>query len=189
MGPTGATGATGASGAQGQRAGIPYQFATSTSVNNPGTGLLRLNSATLSAVTTIAVSDTAYGGFDVDGFLDDIGSSTSTDKGIIVLRSNSNSDLSNLIFKVTSVVDQGTWHQIVGTYLSGSVLFSASEELTLQFFRYGDLGPTGATGATGAPSNVVGPTGPTGPTGATSTASVGTVTTGDPGGSASVTNV
>ena len=136
------TGATGATGAQGDRAGLKYTFSTSTGAGAPSPGYLKFNSATLSAVTQIAIRDTDFDGANTTALLALIDDSTSTMKARVLIRSNSNSDTSNFNFLVTSVTDEGNHFHINGTYVSGSA-FADNEVVTFDFYMTGDLGATG----------------------------------------------
>ena len=129
-------------GAQGDRAGLKYTFSTSTGPGAPSPGYLKFNSATLSAVTQIAIRDTDFNGADTTALLALIDDSTSTMKARVLIRSNSNSDTSNFNFLVTSVTDEGNHFHINGTYVSGSA-FADDEVVTFDFYMTGDLGATG----------------------------------------------
>lgn len=129
-------------GAQGDRAGLKYTFSTSTGPGAPSPGYLKFNSATLSAVTQIAIRDTDFDGADTTALLALIDDSTSTMKARVLIRSNSNSDTSNFNFLVTSVTDEGNHFHINGTYVSGSA-FADNEVVTFDFYMTGDLGATG----------------------------------------------
>jgi hypothetical protein len=129
-------------GAQGDRAGLKYTFSTSTNPGAPSPGYLKFNSATLSAVTQIAIRDTDFDGADTTALLALIDDSTSTMKARVLIRSNSNSDTSNFNFLVTSVTDEGNHFHINGTYVSGSA-FADNEVVTFDFYITGDLGATG----------------------------------------------
>jgi hypothetical protein len=192
-GPTGATGATGVgtTGSQGDRPGLLYEFSTSTSSGNPGSGVLKFNSGTLSSVTQIVISTTTSDSLGVSNILDLIDDSTSTNKSRIAIRSNTNGDGSFFSFLVTSVTTHANYYELNGTYVSGAA-FSNAEKITFDFYQTGNvgstgltgptgptgadgfLGGTGATGATGATgvTGVTGSTGPTGPTGADGTIGV-----------------
>ena len=129
-------------GAQGDRAGLKYTFSTSTGPGAPSPGYLKFNSATLSAVTQIAIRDTDFDGANTTALLALIDDSTSTMKARVLIRSNSNSDTSNFNFLVTSVTDEGNHFHINGTYVSGSA-FADDEVVTFDFYMTGDLGATG----------------------------------------------
>lgn len=129
----------------------PWTFDTSTSMADPGTGDIRLNNATVSSVTAIAVSaQTAdTGNPDVSDFVatwDD--STNSANKGYISIKKSS-APATFAIFKVSgTVVDNTTWLQIPVTYVDNNGTLSASDKLHTQFTRTGDDGA-------GSLSNVV----------------------------------
>jgi hypothetical protein len=166
-GPTGVTGATGAgdTGAQGDRPGLLYEFSTSTSSGNPGSGNLKFNSGTLSSVTQIIISTTTSDSLGVSNILNLIDDSTSTNKSRISIRSNTNGDGSFFSFLVTSVTTHANYYELNGTYVSGAA-FSNAEKITFDFYQTGNVGTTGPTGPTGA-DGFLGGTGATGPTGVT----------------------
>jgi hypothetical protein len=145
-GATGPTGATGATGAQGDRAGLQYEFSTSTSSGNPGTGVLKFNSATLSSVTQITLSTTTADALAVSGILDLLDDSTSTVKSIVNIVSNTNSDGSFFSFQITGVTTHANYYELNGTYVAGSA-FSNGEIVAFNFANTGNVGDTGATGS------------------------------------------
>jgi len=151
-GDTGDTGATGATGAQGDRAGLKYTFDTNTGPAAPSPGHIKFNSSTLSSVTRISIRDTDIDGSDTSALLALIDDSTSTVKARVVIRSNSNADISHFNFLVTSVTDEGNHHHINGTFVSGSA-FTNGEVVTFDFYATGDKGDIGNTGPAG-PSNI-----------------------------------
>jgi hypothetical protein len=155
IGPTGLTGpagATGVTGPQGDRPGLLYEFSTSTSSGNPGSGVLKFNNATLASVTQIVISTTTDDSLAVSDILDLIDDSTSTDKARISIRSNANGDASFFSFIATGVTTHANYYEINGTFVDGAA-FSNAESIVFDFYQTGDIGATG-------------PTGPTGPTGA-----------------------
>ena len=153
----GGTGATGATGSQGDRPGLLYEFSTSTSSGNPGSGNLKFNSGTLSSVTQIILSTTTDDSLSVSDILDLIDDSTSTNKARVLIRSNANGDSSFFSFLVTGVTTHASYYEINGSFVDGAA-FSNGESIVFDFYQTGNIGPTGPTGATGS-------TGPTGPTG------------------------
>lgn len=138
-------GLTGPVGPDGRDAGFAFSFDTSTTMADPGAGDIRFNSGTIGSVTSIAISDTDDESNDLDGFLDTLDDSSSTVKGLLVI---STSDGQIVVFEITAVTDQGTWHQATATYRSGT-LPSNDEELKVLFVRTGDAGTTGAAGTDG----------------------------------------
>lgn len=138
-------GLTGPVGPDGRDAGFAFSFDTSTTMADPGAGDIRFNNGTIGSVTSIAISDTDDESNDLDGFLDTLDDSSSTVKGLLVI---STSDGQIIVFEITAVTDQGTWHEATATYRSGT-LPSNDEELKVLFVRTGDAGTTGAAGTDG----------------------------------------
>ncbi len=103
-----------------------YLFDTSTSMTDPGSANLRVDNATLSAVASIAISDTDFGVQSRDTVLDNIGSNH-----YITLRLLS--DQSRFArYRVTAMTDNGAWHQFGVTFVSSSgALFSNAAQLGL----------------------------------------------------------
>lgn len=134
----------GLTGDAGVDAGIPWTFDSSIVMADPGTGDFRLNSATLSAVTSMAVSYSSglVGNPSVANWVkawDD--STTASIKGTLILRDQSAPD-NFAIYNITALADNTTWAQVTLSYVthSGSLLGLIS----IQFSRAGDKGTDGA---------------------------------------------
>ena len=85
-GSSGSSGTSGSSGNTGNAAGhVQYNFDSSTTVADPGSGDLRLNNGTQNAATVIICSDEDILAVDVQGLLATFDDSTSAVKGHIVL--------------------------------------------------------------------------------------------------------
>lgn len=147
-GATGATGSAGSAGAQGDKGGLRFTFSTTTTMADPGQGIIRFNNATIGSVTAIAIDDLSVEGTDVSNFILSFDDSTSTIKGFLVIKSNVNADATYCIFSVASLTDNAGWTQLAVTHIAGT-LPSNAEELVIEFIRNGDKGDTGATGSTG----------------------------------------
>jgi microcystin-dependent protein len=152
-GPQGGTGATGAAGANGTDPGVRWLFDAGTSMADPGAGDLRLNNATLSSVTAIAISyQTGETGNPslaewVKGFDD----SSSTIKGQLTIKKSS-APQNVTIFNITALADNTSWAQLTVAHVASSGSFSDADVLSVQFTRQGDAG-------TGAVSSVFGASG------------------------------
>jgi hypothetical protein len=155
QGPQGIQGIQGNPGADGADAGWKYTWSSNTSATDPTSGGVKANNATLGSITAIYISETDA---DANGLASEIatwGSSSSATKSTIKIGNASGM----VLFKVTSLTDNGTWVTLTGTVtgsrgsLSGTVRVAPAQT--------GDKGDTGATGATGS----AGPTGATGATG------------------------
>ncbi len=86
-----------------------YTFDSSTSMADPGTGDFRLNNATPSSVTAIAISDTDYLGYDRDAVLDGI-------SGFPIRIAQLANPTTFVNYHVFGVTDNGTWHQLDVVY-------------------------------------------------------------------------
>lgn len=184
-GPTGVTGATGPTGVTGARGGSSFTFSTTTTDSDPGAGVLRYNNATIGSVTQLFIDDVNTGGTDLQAWYATWDDSTDGSKGYVIVQPRDSTAGWQNIFLVTGAVTDDTgYFKIPVSYVSGT-LPSNNAEITVDFYRTGNVGttgPTGVTGVTGAtgPAGVTGVTGatgvagPTGVTGATGPAGTGT---------------
>lgn len=133
-----------------------YNFNSSTTMGHPGTGTFRLNNATLSSVTAIAVDalSSVTGHPDVSDFIATWGASTNTVKGLLKI-TKSGSPATFAQYNITAAVtDNTSWLQITVAHVDSNGSFSSSDVCYLQFTRAGDVGATGAPGAVTATSAV-----------------------------------
>lgn len=137
-----------------------YTFSTTTSMADPGAGILRYNNATVASVTAIAIDDTTAdtGNPDIAAWITGWDDSTSTIKGQIRLV-ESGTPANYAVFNITGLTDNIGWVQLAVTHVDSNGTFSNTDSIRISYHRTGDKGDTGTTGATGA-------TGPTGATGA-----------------------
>lgn len=142
--------ATSASSAAGYAAAKnEWTFSSTTTMADPSTAGIRLNSATLSSVTAIAISDLSAnsGNPDLGAWIDtwdDAGGSNSG--SIFLFKDNGNF----AIYNVNSVaIDNTTWHQIPVTYVASAGSFSNSDSLFIGFAASGTTTVTGGLPLTG----------------------------------------
>jgi hypothetical protein len=131
--------------AEAAAAAIFWNFDTTTSMADPGTGDLRLNNATVASVTAIAVSAlaAATGNPDVSDQIVTWDDSTNTTKGTITIR-KAGAPATFAVFTVSgSVTDNTTWLQIAVTHVASNGALSAGDDLYLSFARAGDKGADG----------------------------------------------
>ena len=144
QGIQGNQGNVGDKGEQGDRGGLKYTFSTTTTTNaDPGVGKLRYNSSTVSSVSQIAIDAATTDSVDVSNFIASFNNSSSSPKGHILIKSNSNSDNTHTIFEITGVTDNGGYLQINVQNGVGSIP-SNDEVITVQLLRLGDKGEKGA---------------------------------------------
>ncbi len=127
---------------------IKYTFASSTVMGDPGAGLLRLNNATPSAVTAIAIDDLSAlsGNPDISAFIISWDDSTNAHKGTLRI-AKAGSPTTFAIYTITGLTDNVGWTELAVTYVTGSGSFTAADSMYLAFTRTGNLGATGATGS------------------------------------------
>ena len=129
----------------GVHAGIKWLFDTSTSMADPGSGDLRLNNATPSSATAIAISSNSaeVGNPSVSAFLNTWDDSTNpTNKGYVIVKKVFAPEVF-AVYLITALADNTTWKQLTVSYQSGSGTFSSTEPLTVSFFTVGDQGLPG----------------------------------------------
>ena len=166
-GSQGPTGSTGTAGANGTDPGVRWLFATSTTMADPSSGNIRLNNATLSSVTAIAVSANSgeTGNPSVLAWLQALDdSTTSALRGTLTIKKTS-APQNFAIYNITGAsTDNTTWLQLAVTHVSSSGSFAAADALSVQFDRTGDAGSgtvTSITAGAGLSSSGVGATGGT----------------------------
>ncbi len=128
------------SSASASASGARWNFDSSTTMADPGTGEIRLNNATFSSVTQIAVSALSAdsGNPDISDYILTWDDSTSTVKGVLSIRELGTPD-SIVVFKVSgTITDNGVWLQIPVTYVMSSGSVTNGNQLVAQFSASGD---------------------------------------------------
>lgn len=133
-----------ASAAAAQAAHVLYTFSTTTTMADPGAGILRLNHATIASATAIAVDDTTAntGNPDISSFINSFDDSTNTNKGTLILR-EVGSPQNFAIFTVTGLTDNTGWTQLAVTHVVSNGSFADTDSLSVLFTRSGDKGADG----------------------------------------------
>lgn len=145
--PAGATGNTGATGPHSGAVAIQYTFSTTTTDSDPGSGTLRLNSATQNTSTMIFADLLDAVSEDWTLALDALDESSNAYKGFIRLVKAS--DLSKwLLFRLTSVTTVAGYRKLVVdiTASSDANPFSNADTIFLHFSATGDAGVDGTSG-------------------------------------------
>lgn len=146
----GATGSTGSAGAAGSDGGLKFTYSTNTASSDPTSGKLKFDSATLSAITSLRISETDGDGNGLASFIQSWDDSTSAARATITLvKAGAPSNI--LIFQVAGpITDNGTWDSCTIAYVASSGTFSDGDVVRVLVSRTGDKGDTGATGSTGS---------------------------------------
>ena len=128
-----------------------YTFSTTTSMADPGAGILRYNNGTVASVTAIAIDDTTAdtGNPDIAAWITSWDDSTSTIKGQIRLV-EPGTPANYAVFNVTALTDNSGWVQLAVTHVDSNGTFGNTDSIRVTFSRVGDKGDTGSTGATGS---------------------------------------
>lgn len=135
-------------GPAGPPGGVPYTFSTTTTMADPGAGLLRLDNASPDSATAIALDDlsAATGNPSVAAWLSAMATSTNPVKGTLALVARDNPEIFAL-YHVTAVSADTGWKQIDVTYVAGSGSFTAGMACQVMFDAAGDAGDVYATAA------------------------------------------
>jgi len=139
----------GARGDTGPASALTWLWDTATTDSDPGSTLFRLNNATRSSATFAYIDDvTAFGSVDVSAFLDAWSSSTSSNKGFLVLRSQTVPG-NFAVFRITGSVVAGTGYRKVPiSHVASNGTWTANEVFSIEFSAIGDKGDAGVGGQT-----------------------------------------
>jgi hypothetical protein len=152
QGGQGIQGALGAQGTIGDNGGAPYIFSTATADADPGNGTLRYNSSSFGSITQIFIDNQDNLSNNLTAWYetwDD--STTTTNRGYLVLTSAASSGTIVNIFRVTGGVTSATgYYRIPVTHVAGNSLPANNTVLSVSFCRSGDQGTQGAIGSQGA---------------------------------------
>jgi len=132
--------------AAGTAVALQYSFSTTTTDAEPGDGILRLDSATQNAATTIRIDNVDGAAIDQSTLLGTFDDSTSTVKGHIKLV-KLNDPSKWIIFSVSSLASPSGYKNVTVSVVASSAAspFSNADSLLLLFTRTGDKGDTGAS--------------------------------------------
>jgi hypothetical protein len=145
-GTSGTMGTSGTSGAQGFAAGLVFNYIAYD--GNLVSTMLKFNNAFIGSVGVISISNNDDNSVPVNSYIMSWGDSTSSVKGFLTIRSNSNSSSAFSIFRINSVTQLGGYVNVYVTYISGTAPIPG-EKCAVNFSRTGDLGQTGTSGTSG----------------------------------------
>lgn len=143
-GAAGSAGATGATGATGPNTGLDYAFNTATS-GDPGSGKLLVDSATISSVTQVNISETGRNAEALAALIATWDDSTNT-AHYGHLRIFTVSDRTKFIeLEITgTITDAGSYRTIPVSYTAGGTLPANNDVVAVMFERTGNKGADGA---------------------------------------------
>ena len=102
-----------------------WQFDSTTTMADPGSGEFRNNNATIGSVTAIAISDTTKPGADAGGIL------AALANGDQLYLQNIEDSSEFLVFDITSNTDNTGWHQLGGTVNASGSNFTDGKEFLI----------------------------------------------------------
>jgi hypothetical protein len=126
---------------------LPYTFSTTTTDSDPGTGIVRLSSATQSSATVIRLDLVGSDGETYTNWIDTWDDSTSSSKGTIVMYKLSDAT-KWIIFALTSIASPAGYKNLTVAPILASETnpFTNSDALGLKFLAKGDKGDAGSGG-------------------------------------------
>jgi len=125
---------------------LSYNFSTTTTMADPGSGNVRFNNGAISSVSAIAIDDLDASGNDRSAVIISFDDSTNTVKGSLSFTTASG-DIAS--FDITGLTDNSGWVQIAVTHVSSNGTFSNSEATFIGFARAGDKGTDGSGDVSG----------------------------------------
>lgn len=118
-----------------------YTFSTTTTMADPGVGVIRFNNAAAASATAIAIdaqsADT--GNPNILNLLLSFGDSTNNPKGLIRFTQAGTPD-NYRAYNVTAVTNNTGWVQFTVTHVAGAGSFSNGASLVMEFHRAGNAG-------------------------------------------------
>lgn len=126
----------------------PYTFNTSTSMAEPGVGILRFNNGALSSVTAIAIdaSTNATDNPDISDYIATWGASGGTIKGVVQFEKGDDPNTFAIYHITGTVTDNTGWLQLAVTHVASNGSFSADDTIYVKYARFGADGSTSLTG-------------------------------------------
>ena len=122
-------------------AGLDYTFSTTTADADPGTGVIRLNNATLGSVTAIYIDDADANSADVSAYILTWDDSTNTaDRGQVRVTKKS-APANYAIYKLSGAsTDASGYVKLAVTHVDSNGSFSADDAVAIEFTRTGNAG-------------------------------------------------
>lgn len=141
-GTQGGTGGTGLTGAQGAMAAVPYNYSTTTTDSDPGSGNLRFNDVTLASATEAYVDNENRSAADVSAWLDTLDDNgNSSLRGTLYVYVPATPGVNFRIYSVSgSVVDGTGYRKLTIAHVAGGGSFTNGAEIDLLFVPRGPAG-------------------------------------------------
>lgn len=130
--------ATSASLSRSYTGSVTFNFSTTTTDSDPGSGNVRFNNASPASTTFVYFDNNESGGADVSAWLDSFDDSSSTTKGHLYVREGANGAFA--VFIVTGAVINGAgYRKVPVAYLSGGGTFQNTQMVGANYSATGDV--------------------------------------------------
>jgi len=128
--------------------GLTWTFNATTTIADPGAGLFRLNNASLSLVTVIAIDDqtNVTGNPNASSYVVSWGMGTSAILGYVLLK-QVDAPQNFAVYALTGITDQSGYTELQVSHVVSNGALSGSTAIA--FFKSGDKGDTGTAGPAG----------------------------------------
>ena len=119
-----------------------WAYSSTVTMADPGTGIFRLNNATPSSATAVAISASSgdAGNPDLSAWIDTWDASSNTVKGQLILTDVADPNNILIFYILGSVTDNTTWLQLTITNADSSGSFTDGTNYHVTFTRAGDVG-------------------------------------------------
>ena len=150
QGSQGTQGLQGVQGPEGNFGGITfeYNYDNSTTMADPGSTYIRLNNASFSSATLLAIDDENSAAVDIHSYLQTIDDSTSSIKGHVKISKKTDGN-TYALYTISGLTDYATYFEVNISYVSGNGSFTDEDDVLLTFARTGDVGAQGTQGLQG----------------------------------------
>lgn len=129
---------------------IGWNFSTTTTMADPGSGIIRFNHGTLASVTAIAIDDYNSASQNFSPYVLTWDDGTGTIKGTLTVRQRSGAFA---VFNLTGLTDNSGWTQLAVTYVAGNGPFVNAELAGISYVRAAEI-PAISAGQAGLPVGV-----------------------------------
>lgn len=133
-------------------AGASWKYDSATAMADPGSGEIRLNNATHSSATAIAISATSN---DLAAMLNVLmawDDSTNTIRGTMRIAKTTDKSVYREYNVTGTNTNNTTWVRMTIAYVSSDGVLTAEDAVVITFARAGNVGSTGAAGASPGPT-------------------------------------
>jgi hypothetical protein len=120
---------------------ISYDFSNSVVMDDPGTGIIRLNNATLASVTAVAIDDLSgqQDNPDLSDWIATWDDGTSAVKGTLNIQKEDDPN-TFIVLHITGLTDNAGWTELAVVHVASNGTFADADDLIITFMAKGDAG-------------------------------------------------